>query len=91
METTLAGKQGIRVYPGDIIASRLSSEERAEQLEQVLFRLESVGLKLRKEKCAFAVSEAMFLGLRIDAAGNKKMQEILDAPESTGKLELQAS
>lgn len=94
METTLAGIDGISVYLDDIIISGASKKEHAERLEQVLSRLDSTGLRLKKEKCKFAVSEATFLGHKIDASGvhttADKVQAILDAPEPTGKPELQA-
>lgn len=69
METTLAGIDGISVYLDDIIISGASKKEHAERLEQVLSRLDSTGLRLKKEKCKFAVSEATFLGHKLMLQG----------------------
>lgn len=78
----------------DIIKSGENSKVHAARVDQLLTRLKNAGLRLKEEKCQFAVNEAKFLGHKTDAAGvhttDEKVQAILDATESAGKMELQA-
>lgn len=69
METTLAGIPGIIFYFDDVIVSGATRQEHATRLEEVLQRLETAKLRLRKEKCRFALHEVSYLGHKIDAAG----------------------
>lgn len=61
MQTSLAGIPGINVYPDDVISSGSVTNMFYAQTTQVLSKLDSAGLKLKKE-CKLTVSEGRLLG-----------------------------
>ena len=72
------------VYLDDLLITGKSEEQHLETLELVLQRLESAGLRLRRDKCTFNASSVMYLGHRIDREGlhptNDKIRAIQQAP-----------
>ncbi|XP_064475741.1 uncharacterized protein K02A2.6-like [Ornithodoros turicata] len=94
METVLAGIEGTSVYLDDVIVSGSTKDEHYNRLELVLSRLEQANLRLRKDKCRFAVPEVCYLGHRIDAQGihttEEKVKALMEAPEPRNKAELQS-
>ncbi|XP_064469780.1 uncharacterized protein K02A2.6-like [Ornithodoros turicata] len=94
METVLAGIPGTSVYLDDVIITRNTQVEHALRLKEVLERLKTANLRLKKSKCRFAVDEVCYLRHRINAEGvhttQEKVQVLLDAPEPTSKTELQS-
>ena len=69
MDKLLQGIAGVVCYLDDILISGSSVEEHNERLEKVLDRLMSHGLRLKKERCSFVMSEGEYLGHKISAAG----------------------
>ena len=61
--------QGLICYQDDILVFGENDLQHHERLCAVLQRLKSVGLKLNRDKCKFAVSEVDFLGHRISSTG----------------------
>lgn len=63
-------------------------------LDNVLQRLEEVGLTLNEDKCAFALSSVEYLGHTIDGSGlhpsPRTLQAIREAPEPTNLSELRS-
>ena len=73
-----------------------SEKQHPETLELVLQRLESAGLRLRRDKCTFNASSVMYLGhrIRIDREGlhptNDKIRAIQQAPAPHNVTELKS-
>ena len=57
------------VYIDDIIISGKTPEEHLRNLNEVLQRLESAGLCLKKDNCSFCHPEVEYLGHTISAEG----------------------
>ena len=55
METELKGLTIVVAYLDDILVSGKTEQEHLTHLAQVLDRLDSAGIKLKKEKCAFCL------------------------------------
>ena len=94
MENLLQGIQGVCVYIDDILITGSSESEHLRNLAEVLSRLESAGMRLKKEKCAFLLPSVSYLGHVISAEGLKtaqsKVQAIVDAPEPQNVGELRS-
>ena len=85
MENILQGLAGVSVYLDDILVTRKSTEEHLINLEAVLSRLESSGLRLKRNKCAFLLPSVEYLGHRISAQGLQptvdKIKPVQEAPK----------
>lgn len=94
METVLSGIPGIGIYLDDIIISGTNATQHLERLDQVLNRLEKSGLRLKRTKCQFGVSQVQYLGFKIDASGvhpmEDKLKAIREMPMPSNKMELQS-
>ncbi|XP_064469776.1 uncharacterized protein K02A2.6-like [Ornithodoros turicata] len=94
METVLAGIPGTSVYLDDVIITRNTRVEHDLRLKEVLERLKTANLRLKKSKCRFAVDEVCYQRHRINVEGvhttQEEVQVLLDAPEPTSKTELQS-
>ena len=94
MESLLQGIPVVIVYLDDILVSAPSEAEHLRRLEEVFARLEKSGLRARKSKCQFMVSEVSYLGHQIDAEGlhplPNKVQAVVDAPSPCSVQELKA-
>ena len=55
MEGLLQGIPRVVVYLDDILITGTTVKEHIQALNEVLTRLEKVGLRVKKEKCAFMV------------------------------------
>ena len=69
MESLLQGLPMVCVYIDDIIVSGKTQEEHLHNLNEVLQRLQSAGLRLKREKCSFCLPEVDYLGHTISAEG----------------------
>ena len=69
MESLLNGIPRVIVYLDDILISGVTKEDHMHNLQQVLERLQSAGLTLKKSKCEFVVSSISYLGHTIDCEG----------------------
>ena len=69
MDKLLQGIANIACYFDDTLISGSSVKEHNEMLEKVLDRLMSHGLRLKKKRCSFMMSEVDYLGQKISVAG----------------------
>ena len=95
MEGLLQGILRVVVYLDDILITGTTDKEHIkEALNEVLTRLEKVGLRVKKEKCAFMVKSIKYLGYRIDSEGlhplKEKVSAITEAPAPKNVAELKA-
>ena len=84
MEGILKGIPYVHVYLDDILVTGTSESEHLQILEQVLTRLEEVGIRLKESKCQFLLPSVEYLGYRISGNGiqptEEKLRAIKDAP-----------
>ena len=77
--------QGVDGYIDDILVTGVTDEQHLERLEEVLKRLKTNGLRVKREKCAFFQNSVEYLGHLVDAAGlhtlPSKVEAILQAPD----------
>ena len=71
MENLLQRISKVVVYLDDILIAEKSEEEYLQNLNDVLHRLESSGLKLKKEKHKFMVPSITYLGYSIDSEASE--------------------
>ena len=71
-------------YINDILVAGNQKKEHIANLQQILTRLYTAKIRLRKDKCSFNLSDVEYLGNRISAEGLKlsksKVKATLDAP-----------
>ena len=63
------------VYIDDILVTGPTDEEHLVSFEEVLDRIESAGLRLKRRKCSFMAKSVVFLGYQIDAQGLHPVEE----------------
>ena len=84
IESILRGLPHTSVYLDDILVTGRDEEEHLRNLDAALTRLKEAGVRLKREKCAFLVSEIQYLGHRLSARGVRpttdKVRAIVDAP-----------
>ena len=84
MDSLLQGIPGVSVYLDDILITGKTEELHLQTLDKVLTKLESAGLRLKKEKCSFMNDSVTYLGHKIDAQGLRpipdKIEAIKEAP-----------
>ena len=84
MENILQGIGHVSVYLDDILVTGATEQEHLENLDTVLSRLETAGMRLKRNKCAFLLSAVEYLGHKISAKGlqptDDKIQAIRRAP-----------
>lgn len=84
MEGILKGIPYVHVYLDDILVTGTSESEHLQILEQVLTRLEDVGMRLKESKCQFLLPSVEYLGYHISGKGiqptEEKLRAIRDVP-----------
>ena len=84
MENLLQGMPHASIYLDDILVTGTSEADHLKTLDEVLSRLETAGLRLKQNKCAFLLPSVEYLGHRISAKGlqstDEKVQAIEKAP-----------
>jgi hypothetical protein len=85
MENLFQGIQGVCVYIDDILITGSSELEHLRNLAEVLSRLESAGMRLKKEKCAFLLPSGTCNQRK---TAQSKVQANVDAsePQNVGEL-----
>ena len=94
IENILQGIPGVVAYLDDILISGDSEASHLKALEEVLRRLEEVGLRAKREKCQFMLSSVPYLGYQIDERGlhplPEKVKAIVEAPSPRNTQELKS-
>lgn len=94
MDTMFQGMRHVSVYQDDIIITGSTMQEHISNIDKVLTKLGSAGMRLKLHKCQFLKSSVTYLGHRIDAEGihptDDKVKAINEAPIPSTKKELQA-
>ena len=94
MENLLQGVPRVCVYLDDILVTGSTEEEHLSNLAQVLTRLESAGMRLKREKCAFMLKSVSYLGHVISSeglrTGDLKVKALVDAPHPRDLTELRS-
>ena len=94
MENLLQGLHHVTVYLDDILVTGSWRAEHLATLEEVLIRFEKAGMRLKRSKCKFMMSEVEYLGHVISKDGLKPsdamIRAISQAPIPTNLSELKA-
>ena len=69
MDSLLQGIPHVAAYLDDILITGEDDQEHLRNLDAVLCRLETAGLRLKQSKCAFLTAEVVYLGHRINKEG----------------------
>ena len=79
MECLLQGIPHVVVYLNDILITGQTQEDHLSNLQEVLKRLQTAGLRLRKSKCIFMAKSVQYLGHIIDGEGLRPMSDKIEA------------
>ena len=94
MDTILQDLPGVKCYLDDLLITGATDDQHLKNLESVLRRLQSEGMRLKKSKCSFLQPSVEYLGHRVDATGlhpsEHKLQAVVDAPRPKNVKELQS-
>ena len=94
VETLLKGLPMVVAYLDDILVAGKTEQEHLTNLAQVLERLDSSGMKLKKEKCAFCLPQVEYLEHIISAEGlcpaASKVKAIKEAPKPSSLSKLKS-
>ena len=94
MDTMLEGLKGVVCYVDDILVTGEDDNSHLENLQHVLERLQSAGLRLKRSKCSFLQSSIEYLGHRVDAEGlhptTDKLRAVVEAPTPKNIQELRS-
>ena len=84
MENLLQGLKHVCVYIDNVLVTGSTEAEHIANVEEVLKRLQTAGMKLKKEKCMFLVPEVKYLGHKISNRGieptEEKVRAVTKAP-----------
>ena len=94
IDNVLQGIPGVCAYLDDILVTGRTQEEHLQNLDRVLSRLSTAGLRLNVDKCTFMAPEVTYLGYRIDKEGlhavKEKVQAVSMAPAPRNTKELRS-
>lgn len=72
MDKLFIGQPGIFCFVDDILVAGKDEAQHLERLKLVLETLRKTGLRIRKDKCQFAVASVEYLGFKVDEHGIHK-------------------
>ena len=94
MENVLQGIPNTCIYLDDVLVTGKTPESHLANLEEVLSKLHTAGLCLKRSKCSFMMSSVEYLGHRISAKGiqptEDKVRAVKDAPVPTNVTQLRS-
>lgn len=94
METVFAGIEDLIIYFDDLLVATKTAEEHRRVLLQVFERRQQFNLRLRIEKCSFFQNEVRYLGVIVDARGQRpdpaKVAAIITMPSPTNIAQARA-
>ena len=94
MENILQGISHTCIYLDDVLVTGNTQESHLANLEAVLSKLQTAGLRLKRSKCTFMRSSVEYLGHQISAKGiqptEDKVRAIKDAPVPTNVTQLRS-
>ena len=94
MENILQGIPNTCIYLDDVLVTGDTQESHLANLEAVLSKLQTAGLRLKCSKCTFMMSSVEYLGHQISAKGiqptEDKVRAIKDAPVPTDVTQLRS-
>ena len=92
MESLLQGIPHVFVYLDDVLVTGRSDAEHLQHLEEVLQRIATAGMRLKKEKCRFMLAEVEYLSHKISRHAlqptEEKVRAIKKAPHQKLLLSL---
>ena len=92
MDNLLQGMTYVAAYMDDILVTGASEEEHLQNLDTVLQKLETAGVRLKKSKCLLMSPEVEYLGHKISSEGlhptPEKVKGIQEAPKPQSVTEL---
>ena len=79
LDKVLSGIEGIYTYLDDILVFSENVDRHLSILKEVFDRLQSYGLSLALDKCAFGQSTLDFLGFQVSSTGIRPLQTKVEA------------
>ncbi len=94
MDSLIQGVPHTVAYMDDLLVTGESEESHLQNLEAVLSRLQTAGVRLKKPKCVFMATEVEYLGHRITSEGlhpaPDKIKAISEAPKPQNVSQLKS-
>ena len=75
IEGILRGIPHVSIYIDDILVTGTTESEHLQTLDKVLTQLHDAGIRLRRDKCAFMLTQVDYLGHSISAEGLRPSEE----------------
>ena len=94
MDSLLQGLPHVTVYLDDILITGETEQEHLQNLDTVLQKLQTAGLRMKKSMCLFMAPEVEYLGHKINSEGlhptQDKIKAIRNAPKPQSVTELKS-
>lgn len=90
MENVLKGLKSVIVYLDDILVTSTKERDHLENLDQVLSRLEAVGLTLKQSKCKFVLPSVVMISAEGLHPSPQKIEAVRSARQPTTVSELKS-